>query len=57
MLTVKQELYVWLTLRASAVILPVILRYKSLKLSIMSGKVASNLVRYADAFFTGALLL
>lgn len=38
-------------------ILPVILRYKSLKLSIMSGNVASNFVRYADAFFTGALLL
>lgn len=45
------------TFRASAVIRPIMLRYKSLKLSIMSGNVASNLVRYADAFLTGALLL
>lgn len=38
-------------------ILPVILQYRSLKLSMMSGRVPSNLVRYAEAFFTGALLL
>jgi hypothetical protein len=55
--TGKKKIVLQLTLRASAVILPVILRYKSLKLSIMSGRAASNLVRYADAFFTGALLL
>jgi hypothetical protein len=46
-----------ITFRASAVILPVILRYKSLKLSMTSGIAASNLVRNAEAFFTGALLL
>jgi hypothetical protein len=42
--------------RASAVILPVIQVIEALH-TITSAKEASNFVRNADAFFTGALLL